>query len=108
MYENAKSCVKQGQALSDFFSCEVGVWQGENLSPLLFAIYLNDFEHSISRNYKGLDMLTGEIHNNFCDDYVDVFLKMYILLYADDTIVMAETPEDLPLMLHVIIAKHGT
>ena len=34
MYENAKSCVKQGQALSDFFSCEVGVRQGENLSPL--------------------------------------------------------------------------
>ena len=95
MYENAKSCVKQGQALSDFFSCEVGVRQGENLSPLLFAIYLNDFEHSVSRNYKGLDMLTVEIHNNLCDDDVEVFLKMYVLLYADDTIVMAETPEDL-------------
>ena len=95
MYENAKSCVKQGQALSDFFSCEVGVQQGENLSPLLFAIYLNDFEYSVSRNYKGLDMLTGEIHNNLCDDDVEVFLKMYVLLYADDTIVMAETPEDL-------------
>ena len=95
MYENAKSCVKQGQALSNFFSCEVGVRQGENLSPLLFAIYLNDFEHSVSRKYKGLDMLTGEIHNNLCDDDVEVFLKMYVLLYADDTIVMAETPEDL-------------
>ena len=40
-------------------------------------------------------MLTGEIHNNLYDDDVEVFLKMYVLLYADDTIVMAETPEDL-------------
>ena len=40
-------------------------------------------------------MLTGEIHNNLCDDDVEVFLKIYVLLYADDTIVMAETPEDL-------------
>ena len=47
------------------------------------------------RNYKGLDMLAGEIHNNFSDDDVDIFLKMYVLLYADDTIVMVETPEDL-------------
>ena len=43
MYENAKSCVKQGQALLDFFSCEIGVRQEKNLSPLLFAVYLNDF-----------------------------------------------------------------
>ena len=40
-YENAKSCVKQGQALSDF-SCDVGVRQGENLSPfyLLFTLMI--------------------------------------------------------------------
>ena len=62
MYEIAKPCIKQGQALSDFFSCDVGVRQGENLSPLLFAIYLNDFEHSVNHNYKRLDMLAGEIH----------------------------------------------
>ena len=48
------SCVKQGQALSNFFSCDVGVRQGENSSLLLFAIYLNDFEYSVSRNYRDL------------------------------------------------------
>ena len=108
MYENAKSCVKQGQALSDFFSCEVGVRQRENLSPLLFAIYLNDFEHSVSRNYKGLDMLTGEIHNNLCDDDVEVFLKMYVLLYADNTIVMAETPCEYCQTWHVTVNTSKT
>ena len=40
MYENAKSCVKQQSLLSGLFSCDMGVRQGENLSPLLFAIFL--------------------------------------------------------------------
>ena len=44
------------------------------LSPLLFAVYLNDFEYPVSRNYKGLDMLTGEIRNNISDDDVEMFL----------------------------------
>ena len=38
MFENGKYCVKQGQALSDLFSCDDGVRQRENLPPLLFAI----------------------------------------------------------------------
>ena len=30
---------------TDYFNCQVGVRQGENLSPFLFSIYLNDLEH---------------------------------------------------------------
>ena len=37
-------CVRANGKMSDYFTCNVGVRQGENLSPLLFAIYLNDFE----------------------------------------------------------------
>ena len=29
------------------------------------------------------------------DDTIEVYLKLYILLYADDTVVMAESPEQL-------------
>jgi hypothetical protein len=29
---------------SEFFYCEIGVEQGENLSPFLFSLYLNDLE----------------------------------------------------------------
>ena len=40
MYENIKSRTSfQGQ-ISDYFSCNNGLRQGENLSPFLFAIYL--------------------------------------------------------------------
>ena len=30
---------------SEYFMCNIGVGQGENLSPLLFTIFLNDIEH---------------------------------------------------------------
>jgi len=95
MYDQAKSCVKKGQTLSKLFACQVGVRQGENLSPLLFAIYLNDFEYHVSRKYKGLSALSDDFRNYLSDDDVEVFFKMYVLLYADDTIVMAESPEEL-------------
>ena len=36
--------------LSDSFTCRTGVRQGDNLSPLLFALYLHDLEHSLQDN----------------------------------------------------------
>ena len=90
MYNNAKSCVKSGNVRSEFFSCNVGVRQGENLSPVLFAIYLNDFSHAMSQSYSGLESLEGRMQEE-----MDTLLKLYVLLYADDTIVMAESAEQL-------------
>ena len=102
LYSNAKSCVKHNGAISDSFACNVGVRQGENLSPMLFAIYLNDFELFVSNRYKGLDGISQEANRYLCDDDIEVFLRLYVLLYADDTIVMAETPNDLQDALNAV------
>ena len=40
--------------LSDAFPCQGGVRQGENLSPLPFAIYSSDFKTFLSEKYNGL------------------------------------------------------
>ena len=44
MYADVKSCILANGETSCYFSCEKGVRQVENLSPLLFSIYLNDAE----------------------------------------------------------------
>ena len=54
MYRCAKSCVANEGDMSSLFTCNIGVRQGENLSPLLFAIYLNDFQQSIGKLVQGL------------------------------------------------------
>ena len=41
MYSNIKSCVSVNQEISDYFVSFTGVHQGENLSPLLFSLYVN-------------------------------------------------------------------
>ena len=79
--------------MSDYFTWHVGDRQGEHLSPLLFAIYFNDFESYVSRHYKGLDTLSDDITGHLSDPDIEVFLRLRVLLYVDDTIVMAETPE---------------
>ena len=43
MYDRAKSCIKIKNLYSDYCPCNIGVRQGDNLSPLLFALFMNDF-----------------------------------------------------------------
>ena len=90
MYNKAKSCVKSGNKISEFFSCNMGVRQGENLSPILFAIYLNDFKETMSNNFTGLSNLDSCMQNE-----LETFMRLYVLLYADDTIILAESAEEL-------------
>ena len=75
MYQNAKSCVKSAGKLSDFFTCNTGVRQGENLSPILFAMYINDFHESLACHYSGLNVLNENVINE-----LDLCFKMYLLL----------------------------
>ena len=44
MHKGIKSCVSYNGEQSSFFSSFRGVRQGENLSPVLFALFLNDLE----------------------------------------------------------------
>lgn len=102
MYKKAKSCVMMNGKISDFFKCNVGVRQGENLSPILFAIFLNDFEYFLSRKYSGLSDISKDINSELGDDDVELFFKLFVLLYADDTIVMAESEPELQAALNAV------
>ena len=102
LYQNTKACVKLNNQLSHSFNCNIGVRQGDNLSPLLFAIYLNDFEQFMSTKYYGLKTLKDLYTNAATNDEMLTLLKLYVLLYADDTIIMAESPNELQLALDAL------
>ena len=68
----------------------MGVRQGENLSPVLFAIYLNDFNVHMKSSLQGLKTLDNDAQKE-----LETFMRLYVLLYADDTIILAETADEL-------------
>ena len=60
----------------------------------LFSLYLNDLQQFLQEAHMGLkeirDLASHTFDNNLC-----ALLKLYILLYADDTVLLAESPKDL-------------
>ena len=96
MYRKAKSCVKTGNVCSDYFCCYSGVRQGENLSPVLFAIYLNDLQEYMAERSEGLPSLGREARGlGWKREDESLMLKMFMLLYADDTTICSESAEGL-------------
>ena len=65
--------------------------QGENLSPILVSIYLNDLHDFFSNSGECNGV---SIPNELNEDY-NLFLKMFVLLYADDTVLLGSTADDL-------------
>ena len=102
LYQNTKACVKLNNKVSQSFSCNIGVRQGDNLSPLLFAIFINDFEKYLSEKFNGLNSLNNIYTNIAGNEEILTLLKLYVLLYADDTIIMAEGPHELQLALNAL------
>jgi hypothetical protein len=103
LYNKAICCVKDSNGrLSDFFPSLTGVRQGDNLSPLLFSIYLNDLETELCKKYKGLVTISEMIETNIDLDDIVLYLKLTTLLYADDTIIFAESKDELQTALNAL------
>ena len=73
MYKSIKSCVMDSGIQSDFFESHVGVRQGENLSPLLFALFLGDLDTFFSKQ-KGDTLHYIDKLYNYCNNNVSRML----------------------------------
>ena len=80
IYYNVKCFVKYNNLFSDLIICKNGLFQVEVLSSILFSMYVNDCEMQLSDN---------------CP-YIEVqMLNLFLIMYADDMVLLPETPEGL-------------
>ena len=89
MYAQVKSCVRTNYVLMCSFKFERGVRQGCLLSPILFALYMNDLEKDLSHKAKGINLWDQSISS---------------MLYADDLILLTELASDLQMQMDLISA----
>ena len=83
IYLNAKSFIQESRFL--FNGC--GLRQGDHISPILFSMYLNDLEP-----YFEAERING-VTIDFNADDIAVYFEMYVMLYADDTIIVSDNAE---------------
>ena len=87
IYSTVKSKVRGTKSITDFFECTLGVLQGESLSPFLFSMYVNDLDFLRNNGSTGIDR---------------GFMKLFVLLYADGGVLLAETSTGLQSGLDIL------
>lgn len=88
MYDVTLNAVKVNLLNSEWFSTTCGVKQGDNLSPLLFNVYINGLLEKLSSMGKGITLPDGG--------------KVCALAFADDIVIISESPDELQLMLNTL------
>jgi hypothetical protein len=81
MYSNTLYCCKTDEYISDPFKVDLGVKQGDSLSPTLFSIFVDD--------------IISYFNPNFTNPVSLDQIKFNHLLYADDLILISESPSSL-------------
>ena len=90
IYTSLLSCVRNNGELSEYFECPIGLKQGCLLSPKLFSIFISEVSKYLDAHGKhGIQLIPGGkiIHH---------------LLYADDNILVSDTPSGLQSKLNII------
>ena len=78
MYTSVKASVKFKGSQSEYFDILVGLKQGDNLSPILFSLFLEDLELSLQNKVdSGLTLRD---------------ITLILLLFADDMVVLGSSP----------------
>ena len=82
MYRNTLCAVKVNNKVTDWFSTYAGLRQGQNDSPTAFAAFVNSLAVKIN-----VGISVGKV-------------KMSIVLFADDIVLLGETEQELQIMIN--------
>ena len=88
MYLNVTTCVQVDGF--NYFTNELGLIQGEVLSPILFSLYVNDCEMAF------INSTCSSIPLELKD------LNLFLLMYADDVVIFSESISGLQNMLDTL------
>ena len=88
MYANVKARIRNGAMLTDFVNCTTGVKQGDICSPVLFSLFVNELALDIVQNGK---------HGVSFD-----LIELFILLFADDLVLLSITVSGLQKQLNTL------
>ena len=80
IYNNIKSRILANSAKSNYFSCYTAVRQGENLSPLLFYLFINDMESFLENGLKVLQ-LDDNIYDNLVKSVFIPLCRRYSYIF---------------------------
>lgn len=89
MYAKTQLCIKTRNKLTPLFPSDIGVKQGDNLSPTLFNVYVNDIPECIQQNGPSDPIKLGKI-------------DISCLLYADDLVLLSTTKQGLQKCINAI------
>ena len=83
-----KSCIPYRSSFSGFLNSNIGLKQGDLSSPLMFMLFINDIIQSINSDI----------------DYIFTIdrFQLFMLLYANDAVVFAKSPQALQSILEDI------
>ena len=81
MLISSQACVKMPSSVSQYFAMSLGIKQGDPMSPTIFNIFLNDLADEIGGVTNSPPLLNG--------------IPIPLLMYADDVVLLSETPEGL-------------
>jgi hypothetical protein len=88
MYSKLQCCVKFDGHFSNLFTSNIGLMQEDSLSPLLYSFYVNEMEI--------------ELINSGCQTCELKSLNLFLLMYADDTVLFSEHVDDLQKMINSV------
>jgi hypothetical protein len=97
MYHHVMLAVRQAGEVGEMFEAQRGVKQGDPLSPLLFGLLIDRLEPRLRTKFP-----------NIGARLLDTLVSL--LLFADDLVLMAESPEELQTLLdelHLFCIEHG-
>ena len=88
IYRVVKSSVKYNENISNNINSQLGVKQGDLSSSLLFMMFVNDILANINPEFEGIFTIDG--------------VKLFLLAYADDQVLLSTSPTTLQIMLNDI------